>query len=175
MTKRILLCDDEIHILRAAEFKLKKAGYEVQIANDGLEAWQFIAQQTPDMLITDYQMPRLDGFGLVKKVRGNPATADMPVFMLTAKGFEISHEELAEKWNVMAVIAKPFSPRELLQRVDAVLKRGDADRIPCETASGAGCETASGRETVCDVCRETLSDVVLEPRAANDEPAHRNI
>ena len=121
MSKRILLCDDEIHILRAAEFKLKKAGYDVQIASDGEEAWEAIERQTPDMLITDYQMPRLDGFGLVQKVRANPATATIPVFMLTAKGFELSHEELAEKWNVMAVLAKPFSPRELLQRVDAVL------------------------------------------------------
>lgn len=121
MSKRILLCDDEIHILRAAEFKLKKAGYDVQIANDGQEAWEAIQQQTPDMLITDCQMPRLDGFGLIERVRANPATASIPIFMLTAKGFELSHEELATKWNVMAVVAKPFSPKELLQRVDAVL------------------------------------------------------
>ncbi len=121
MTKRILLCDDEIHILRAAEFKLKKAGYDVRIAGDGQEAWEAIQQQKPDILITDCQMPRMDGFGLVQKVRENPQTADLPIFMLTAKGFELSHDELAEKWNVMAVIAKPFSPRELLQRVDSAL------------------------------------------------------
>jgi two-component system, OmpR family, alkaline phosphatase synthesis response regulator PhoP len=122
MSKHILLCDDEIHILRAAEFKLKKAGYDVRIAGDGLEAWEAIQRQKPDLLITDCQMPRMDGFGLVEKVRGEPQTADLPIFMLTAKGFEVSHEELATKWNVMAVIAKPFSPRELLQRVDGVLQ-----------------------------------------------------
>lgn len=121
MTKHILLCDDEIHILRAAEFKLKRAGYDVRIASDGLEAWEAIQQKKPDILITDCQMPRLDGLGLVQKVRENPETADLPIFMLTAKGFELSHEEIAAKWNVMAVIAKPFSPRELLQRVDNVL------------------------------------------------------
>ena len=131
MSKRILLCDDEIHILRAAEFKLKKAGYDVQIANDGEEAWEAIQRQTPDMLITDYQMPRLDGFGLVQKVRANPATASIPIFMLTAKGFELSHEELTDNWNVMAVLAKPFSPRELLQRVDAAL--GETSRQPLAT------------------------------------------
>ena len=112
MNKRILLCDDEIHILRAAEFKLKKAGYDVEIASDGQEGWEAIQRQKPDILITDCQMPRMDGFGLVQKVRENPQTADLPIFMLTAKGFELSHEELAEKWNVMAVIAKPFSPRD---------------------------------------------------------------
>lgn len=121
MPKRILLCDDEIHILRAAEFKLKRAGYDVQIANDGQAAWELIEQQIPDILITDCQMPRLDGFGLTQRVRENPATRDLPVLMLTAKGFELRPEELAEKWNVIGVIAKPFSPRELLQTVDKVL------------------------------------------------------
>ena len=55
MTKRILLCDDEIHILRAAEFKLKKAGYDVCIAGDGEAAWEAIQRQKPDVLITDCQ------------------------------------------------------------------------------------------------------------------------
>ena len=121
MPKRVLLCDDEIHILRAAEFKLKRAGYDVQIAGDGQEAWELIEAQVPDMLITDCQMPRLDGFGLVQRVRENPETADLPVLMLTAKGFELSSDELAEKWNVIGVLAKPFSPRELLQTVDGIL------------------------------------------------------
>ncbi len=122
MTKRILLCDDEIHILRAAEFKLKKAGYDVCVAGDGQAAWEAIQRQKPDVLITDCQMPQLDGLGLIRKVRENPDTADLPIFMLTAKGFELSSEELRGKWNVTAVIAKPFSPRELLQRVDAVFE-----------------------------------------------------
>ena len=122
MTKRILLCDDEIHILRAAEFKLKKAGYDVCVAGDGQAAWEAIQRQKPDVLITDCQMPQLDGLGLIRKVRENPDTADLPIFMLTAKGFELSSEALRGKWNVTAVIAKPFSPRDLLQRVDAVFE-----------------------------------------------------
>jgi two-component system, OmpR family, alkaline phosphatase synthesis response regulator PhoP len=122
MSKRIFLCDDEIHILRAAEFKLKKAGYEVCTAGNGQAAWEAIQRQKPDVLITDCQMPHLDGLGLIRKVREDPDLADLPIFMLTAKGFELSYEELAAKWNVMAVIAKPFSPRELLQRVESVLQ-----------------------------------------------------
>ena len=125
MPKRILLCDDEIHILRAAEFKLKRAGYDVRIASDGQEAWELIQQRVPDILITDCQMPRLSGFELTQRVRENPATRDLPVLMLTAKGFELSHEELAEKWNVIAIIAKPFSPRELLQTVNRILGATD--------------------------------------------------
>lgn len=122
MAHRVLLCDDEIHILRAAEFKLRRAGYEVRIAGDGQEAWEAIERSKPDILITDCQMPRLDGVGLVRRVRQNPRTEDLPILMLTAKGYELSHEEMAEKWNVMAVIAKPFSPRELLRWVESVLR-----------------------------------------------------
>jgi two-component system alkaline phosphatase synthesis response regulator PhoP len=122
MAKRILLCDDEIHILRAAEFKLKRAGYDVQIASDGQHAWEAIQARRPDILITDCQMPRLDGFGLVGRLREDPETQHLPVLMLTAKGFEISHEELAEKWNIIAVIGKPFSPRELLESVNRILQ-----------------------------------------------------
>lgn len=127
MTQRVLLCDDEIHILRAAEFKLKRGGYDVQIASNGEEAWQSIQLQKPDILITDCQMPRLDGFGLVQRIRENPATADIPVLMLTAKGFEISGDEAAAKWNIIAIIAKPFSPRELLQSVDRILNN---EKVP---------------------------------------------
>lgn len=134
MTKHILLCDDDIHILRAAEFKLKRAGYAVRTAADGEDAWELLRQQRPDILITDYQMPRLDGLGLVQRVRGNPATADLPIMMLTAKGFELNHQELARQWNVTAVIAKPFSPRELRQSVDRLLAE------PAGVAEGGGPE-----------------------------------
>lgn len=122
MSKRVLLCDDEIHILRAAEFKLKRAGYSVRTAGDGEEAWQLVQDQTPDLLITDCQMPRLDGLGLVRRMRQDHRSAHVPVLMLTAKGYELSHEDLAEELDVIAVIAKPFSPRELLKQVDAVLE-----------------------------------------------------
>ena len=122
MGKRVLLCDDEVPILRAAEFKIKRAGYEVQTACDGQEAWELIEAQTPDVLITDCQMPRLDGLGLVRRCRENPRTRNIPIMMLTAKGFELRGEELARQWNVLRVVAKPFSPRELLQLVEEILE-----------------------------------------------------
>src|SRR3954466_4257756 len=120
MAQQILLCDDEIHILRAAEFKLSRAGYNVRCAGNGLEAWEEIQRAKPDILITDCQMPRLDGLGLCKKIRENADTRDIPVLMLTAKGYELSHRELYEELGILAVIAKPFSPRELLQRVNGI-------------------------------------------------------
>jgi len=126
MSKRVLLCDDEIHILRAAEFKIKRAGYDVRIAANGEDAWELIQEQTPDIVVTDCQMPRLDGVGLVRRMRQNEVTESIPVYMLTAKGFELSHEELKEELDVLDVIAKPFSPRELLARVEDVFAETEA-------------------------------------------------
>jgi two-component system, OmpR family, alkaline phosphatase synthesis response regulator PhoP len=122
MSKRILLCDDEIHILRATEFKLKKAGYDVEIASDGEDAWQSIQNQKPDLLITDCQMPRMTGLELIGRLRSDPQTANLPIFMLTAKGYELTFDLLYKELHVLRVIAKPFSPRELLQDVNEILQ-----------------------------------------------------
>ena len=119
--KRVLLCDDEIHIIRAAEFKLARAGYEVECASDGEAGWQAIERQRPDLLVTDCQMPRLSGLGLIERIRSRPELCDLPIFMLTGKGLELPHDDLAAKWNVLAVIGKPFSPKDLLTRIDGVL------------------------------------------------------
>ncbi|MCX7426318.1 MAG: response regulator [Planctomycetia bacterium] len=121
MTYRVLLCDDEIPILRAAEFKIKKAGHEVRVASDGEEAWELIRERMPDILVTDCQMPRLDGLGLLRRLREHDETRHLPVLMLTAKGFELSAAELAERYNVLELIAKPFSPRYLLDTITRVL------------------------------------------------------
>jgi two-component system alkaline phosphatase synthesis response regulator PhoP len=118
---RLLLCDDEVHILRAAAFKLSRAGYQVECAGDGQEAWEAIERQRPDMLVTDCQMPRLNGLELIERVRNEPTLKDLPIIMLTAKGLELSQCELAERWNVRAILGKPFSPRELLHTIENLL------------------------------------------------------
>lgn len=121
MAKYILLVDDEPHILRAAEIKLTRSGFTVRCAADGQEGWEMIQQEKPDLLITDLQMPRMDGFELTRHVRENPETADLPVFMLTAKGLEASLGEKAAQLNVLSVLPKPFSPRELVRCVENAL------------------------------------------------------
>ncbi len=130
MPKRILFCDDELHILRAAEFKFKRAGYEVISAGDGEEGWERIEDCLPDIVITDCQMPRLTGLGLAQRIRQTPATADLPVIMLSAKGFELPPEELRKQYGIRFLMAKPFSPRELFARVEEVLAGEEAAREP---------------------------------------------
>ena len=134
MTHKLLLCDDELHILRAAEFKFKRAGFEVRCAGDGQEGWELIQEEMPDLVLTDYQMPRLDGIELVQRIRGTPKTAHLPVIMLTAKGFELKDEHLRDELNIAKILAKPFSPRELLAHVSQLLEH---DRAAAEQLAGA--------------------------------------
>jgi two-component system, OmpR family, alkaline phosphatase synthesis response regulator PhoP len=121
MSKRILLCDDELHILRAAEFKFVRAGFGVQCASDGEEAWALIERDTPDIVVTDCQMPRLSGLELAKRMKEDPATSHVPIIMLSAKGFELSPERLLAEYGIRKLLGKPFSPRELFNVVEALL------------------------------------------------------
>ncbi|NLE38392.1 MAG: response regulator [Pirellulaceae bacterium] len=128
MSKKILLCDDDLPILRAAEFKIKRAGHDVRVATDGEEAWERIEESIPDILVTDCQMPRLGGLGLVERVRSHEATRRIPVLMLTAKGFELDEEDLARRLEIRELIAKPFSPRKLLETIERILEEGSDER-----------------------------------------------
>ena len=137
MSAKVLLCDDEVHIVRAAEFKLARVGYRVRCAADGQEAWEIIERDPPDLLITDLQMPRLGGLELIERLRQRPDTKHLPVIVLTAKGFELKPQELAEKWSVLAVVGKPFSPRELLRLVESAVP------VPVAVASGVAGESTA--------------------------------
>lgn len=125
----LLICDDEVHILRAAEFKLKRAGYVVRTAFDGQEAWEAMQAELPDMLITDYQMPRLDGLQLIARCRDSANMATLPIMLLTAKGMELDQPGLIAKFKLAAIFSKPFSPRELQSRVEQVVGKA---AIPLE-------------------------------------------
>jgi two-component system alkaline phosphatase synthesis response regulator PhoP len=137
MTYRILLCDDEVHILRAAEFKLSKAGFEVECASDGLAGWEAIQRRPPDILVTDLQMPRMTGVELARKVHQNPATKNLPILMLTAKGYELAQHDLDADCGILAVLTKPFSPRELLKTVEAALAATPAGKEGTSLAAAA--------------------------------------
>lgn len=116
MSKRILVADDEAHILHVVSMKLRNAGYEVFTAVDGEEAVELAAAELPDLIITDYQMPIMTGLEALKELRRNEQTRGVPAIMLTARGFDIEPAEMAEA-GIAAVLAKPFSPREVLEKV----------------------------------------------------------
>jgi DNA-binding response OmpR family regulator len=139
MKKEILLCDDEIHILRAAEFKFKRHGFEVRCASDGSQAWAMIQERCPDLLVTDCQMPVMNGFELCQRVRSVAELSQLPIVMLTAKGYEITSEEVVDQWGVLALMTKPFSPKELLTVVESCLA-GQAGSTACRNLAAAASE-----------------------------------
>ena len=117
MSARILVCDDEVHIRRAVAGRLARAGFDVETANDGAAAWEAIERDPVDLLVTDCQMPGLDGIELARRLRSHEETRQIPIVLLTAKGFELDEAQLADTLSPFLIVPKPFSPRELLQVV----------------------------------------------------------
>ncbi len=122
--KKILLCDDEHYILTAAEIKLRRANFEVRTGRDGEEGWGILQEWMPDVLVTDCQMPHLDGLGLAVRCRDHEHTRDLPILMLTVKGYELSQDQLRDELGILGVMLKPFSPRELLHCVEQIIETG---------------------------------------------------
>ena len=132
MPQQILICDDEPHILHAVSFKLCAGGFHVVQASNGREAIERVESHTPDFVITDYQMPEIDGFEFCKYLRSRPETSDVPIVMLTAKALELREQEVKDQWKIEAVLMKPFSPRGLLDLVKKTLsRRGVGATVVC--------------------------------------------
>ena len=111
--KTVLVVDDEVHIVNVVALKFKSAGFRVLTARDPQEALAIALKELPDLVITDHQMPEGSGVDLSKWLKSNESTADTPVILLTA--FSIAEDSLDE-CNIRSIMAKPFSPRELLAR-----------------------------------------------------------
>ncbi len=126
--KTVLIADDELHLTHILQFKLEQAGLQVMVANDGQEAYRMACEHHPNLVISDFQMPVLDGYSLCLKLRETEATSDIPVLMLTARGHKLTPSQLAQT-NIAYLMAKPFSARELLDKA--------MELLTCESASAA--------------------------------------
>ena len=118
--KKVLIVDDEIHIVHVVAIKLRNNGFEVISAQNGRDAFELACEQKPDVIVTDFQMPVMTGLELVEKLRRQPTTKDIPVVMLTARGFAIEDEQVRDL-RISEFISKPFSPRELLKCIEDIL------------------------------------------------------
>ena len=118
--KKILVVDDEIHIVQVVAIKLRHNGFDVITADNGIDAFKLACQQKPDVIVTDFQMPAMTGVQLIEKLRGQPETADIPVIMLTARGFAVEDEQ-KQDLRIAQCLSKPFSPKELLRTVEDLL------------------------------------------------------
>lgn len=119
-TKLVLVADDEADIVGLVALRLQRAGYEVVTANDGERALELALERRPDLAVLDVRMPGLDGFELTARLRAEPATAAIPIILLSAsvhqanvdRGFEV---------GATAYLRKPFNPTELLAEIERAL------------------------------------------------------
>ncbi len=122
MAYKILVVDDEPPIVRLMEFILARQGHEMLVAVNGQEALDKVRTHQPDLVLLDIMMPRIDGYEVARTLRADPATADLPIIMLSAK----AQEEDIQKGMDVGVneyITKPFSPDQLVSVVGDYLSR----------------------------------------------------
>jgi two-component system alkaline phosphatase synthesis response regulator PhoP/two-component system response regulator VicR len=128
MPTKILVCDDERHIVRLIQVNLERQGYTVTTAFDGKEGLEKIRAEKPDLVVLDVMMPYMDGFEVLKTIRREPETENLPVIMLTAKAQD---KDVFEGYHYGAdmYLTKPFNPMELVTFVKRITQNptgGDA-------------------------------------------------
>ncbi len=124
MPLKVLVCDDERHIVRLIQVNLERQGYTVVTAFDGKEGLEKIRSEKPDMVVLDVMMPYMDGFEVLKTIRREPETENLPVIMLTAKAQD---KDVFEGYHYGAdmYLTKPFNPMELVAFVKRIGKGND--------------------------------------------------
>ncbi len=130
MPSRVLIVEDEPDIRGLLVFHLEREGYQVVRSSDGADALRQVRARPPDLVLLDLMLPGMDGLEVCRRLRQDPATAPLPIVMLTAKGDEVDRV-LGLELGADDYIVKPFSPKEVVARIRAVLRRS---RAPAGTA-----------------------------------------
>ncbi len=125
---RILVVDDEIYIVHILDFSLGMEGYEVITALDGEQALEKARAEKPDLIVLDIMMPKLDGYETCKVLKAEAETKDIPVILLSAKGRNVD-QKIGFEVGADDYITKPFSPRKLVERINAILGQSSSQRM----------------------------------------------
>jgi two-component system phosphate regulon response regulator PhoB len=128
---RILVIDDEKDLIELVRYNLEKEGYSVRSSHDGESGLSMATKELPDLLVVDLMLPGIDGLDVCRSLRSDKRTARIPIIMLTAKSAE-SDRILGLELGADDYVTKPFSPRELVARIKAVLRRTVAPQAPSE-------------------------------------------
>lgn len=134
MTRRVLIVDDDPHIREVLVFAFAKAGIETAQAEDGEAALATIAQGAPDLVVLDINMPRMDGLEVCRRLR---AQGDLPILFLSSRDDELDRV-LGIELGADDYVVKPFSPREVVARAQAILRRSARDAAPVAEPMGRG-------------------------------------
>ncbi|MEQ8349213.1 MAG: phosphate regulon transcriptional regulator PhoB [Sneathiellaceae bacterium] len=122
MKPRVLIVEDEAALVAMIRYNLEKEGYRCDEASDGNEAMMKVAEERPDLVLLDWMLPHLSGLEVCRQLRRNPATRNVPIIMLTARGEESDRVRGLDA-GADDYVSKPFSPGELVARMRAVLRR----------------------------------------------------
>jgi CheY-like chemotaxis protein len=128
MIYRVLIADDEPHMLKFIEFTLRKGNFEILKANDGVQALEVAEAQKPNVIVLDVLMPGMDGVTALRNLKKNPVLKLIPVILLTARGHTLDPEE-AKKAGASYYLTKPFSPTELLKQVQQLAAAGSSQTV----------------------------------------------
>src|SRR5215470_13702506 len=131
MPKKILLADDSLTIQKVVELTFSDSDYDLVCVSNGQRALERLAQERPDLILADVVMPEKNGYEVCEAIKGAPATAKIPVVLLSGT-FEPFDRERAERIGADAIVSKPFDSQQLLSQVEALLARASKD-----AASGA--------------------------------------
>ena len=123
--QNILVIEDEVDIAELVSFNLQREGLAVEVAHDGAEGFNAALQSRPDLVVLDLMLPTMDGYQILKEMRRDTRTHNIPVIMLTAKS-QIEDRILGLEKGADDYLTKPFSPKELVLRVKGILKRNHA-------------------------------------------------
>ena len=124
---KILVVDDEIYIVHILDFSLGMEGYEVLTALDGEQALEKARAEKPDLIVLDIMMPKLDGYETCRRLKADADTKDVPVILLSAKGRNVD-QKIGFEVGADDYITKPFSPRKLVERINAILGHGTSQQ-----------------------------------------------
>ncbi|WP_166830999.1 response regulator [Thalassoroseus pseudoceratinae] len=122
---QVLVAEDDRVTADILGFNLRRRGLTFEVCSDGQLAWERLQEVRPKVLMTDHQMPRINGLDLIQRIRESESTQEpLPIFLCSAKGMEIDRQYIEETLKVSRVIFKPFSPRQVLRWIDEVLYAG---------------------------------------------------
>ncbi|MEA2563157.1 MAG: two-component system, OmpR family, phosphate regulon response regulator PhoB [Acidobacteriota bacterium] len=137
--ERILLIEDEPDIAEVLQYNLEKEGFQVELASRGDAGLEAVRRENPELILLDLMLPGLDGLELTRLLKRDPATAHLPIVMLTARSEEVDRI-VGLELGADDYISKPFSPREVVLRVKAVLRRLQPEETPSELLQVGGIE-----------------------------------
>jgi chemosensory pili system protein ChpA (sensor histidine kinase/response regulator) len=115
-----MIVDDSLTVRKITSRMLQREGFDVLTAKDGIDALELLAEHTPDVILLDIEMPRMDGFEFTKNVKGSPEHANIPIVMITSRTAE-KHRKRAADLGVDLYIGKPYQEDELLRNLRDML------------------------------------------------------